>query len=254
MEVIKGVHLDATGALTDDVAEAIKSNVDINKHSTVRENLYEALRKAVIQGDIEDGAWISESWLAQELNVSRTPVRYALNRLADEGLLVSRPRMGVIVKGVSADDVREVFDIRERLEALATRTAMRRMDSSQFQELRTLLGHTEHCYERGQFDQAIDCIGEFDRFIYRASELPRLADIVLELEDYLRHFRLLALSRTERLSQAIQEHRRIYEAMSAGDERQVNDAVSDHLAHSERYLLSLMQARRTAARPGEAHQ
>lgn len=243
MEVVPGFQMDDDGRILGPVARAVIAQME-ERHSTVRENLTEALRRSIIQGDIADGEPMSVTWLAKELNVSRTPVRYAFRRLADEGLIEVRGQAGMVVKGISEDNVREIYAIRVRLESLATRRAMERMDQSRFDRLGQLLERISHLYAENRISEVIGAMGEFDHFIYRSSGMPRLRDIIIQLEDYLRHFRVLGLSSPERCGHAIQEHQAIYRAMRSRDPALVDAMVSRHLEHSQTYLLRIMSGGR----------
>lgn len=240
MEVIPGFQMGDDGRVLGPVARAVVSRMEVEGHGTVRENLYDALRRSIIQGAIPDGEPMSDTWLAQELNVSRTPVRYAFNRLADEGLIEVRGHSGMVVKGVTLDDAKEIYTIRVRLESLASRRAMEWMSMAQFDQLGRLLQSIDHLYAEGCISEVIGAMGEFDRFIYQACEMPRLRDIIIQLEDYLRHFRIMGLSDPQRCGQAIHEHKAIYQAMVNHDSGLVDAMVAEHLDHSETYLLRIM--------------
>jgi DNA-binding GntR family transcriptional regulator len=103
--------------------------------------------------------------LAAEFNVSRTPIREAIRRLASEGLLVSVPNLGTFVKRFSLADVREMFEIREVLEGLAYRNAVERFDDDDRTELKRLAEVTDAARQAGQWDQAFKTDENFHQFI-----------------------------------------------------------------------------------------
>lgn len=93
---------------------------------SLSDQIHEYLRKAIIEGAIAPGTWLRERELAEQLDVSRIPVREALPQLESEGFVDILPRRGAIVRQLTLREVEELFDIRERLEVLAAESAARR--------------------------------------------------------------------------------------------------------------------------------
>lgn len=120
------------------VVSAVKKNLDLSQNRPIKEAIYEALRKTILLGEIPSGERINEKNLSENLNISRTPIRYALERLDEEDLVERKTGVGVLVKGISINDAYEIFDIRKELDVLATRKAMRLMTPEQFNQMRTL--------------------------------------------------------------------------------------------------------------------
>lgn len=125
------------------VVPAVKRNLDLSENRPIKEAVYEALRKTILLGEIPSGERINEKNLSENLNISRTPIRYALERLDEEDLVERKTGIGVIVRGISINDAYEIFDIRKELDALATRKAMRLMTPAQFKQMRALLEETD---------------------------------------------------------------------------------------------------------------
>ena len=122
---------------------------------------------------------IVEQNLAEELNVSRTPVREAIQRLVHEGLLVSIPNLGTFIKRFSVNDVREIFEIREVLEGLAFRNAAELFIDTEVAKLKRLAIKTDAYRERGEWSEAYRSDESFHRFIIDRSgneELKRELD------------------------------------------------------------------------------
>ncbi|MED7646748.1 UNVERIFIED_CONTAM: GntR family transcriptional regulator, partial [Bifidobacterium breve] len=125
------------------VVPAVKRNLDLSENRPIKEAVYEALRKTILLGEIPSGERINAKNLSENLNISRTPIRYALERLDEEDLVERKTGIGVIVKGISINDAYEIFDIRKELDVLATRKAMRLMTPAQFKQMRALLEETD---------------------------------------------------------------------------------------------------------------
>lgn len=134
---------------TESVMLTLCEYLDLSKNAPLKDNLFDAFKKAIILGTVPAGTNINEKQLADALHISRTPIRAALNQLADEQLVDRKPGVGVIVRGISIRDANELFEIRSVLEALATTKAAHNMSESDFDELRALL-------EEGQRANAAD--------------------------------------------------------------------------------------------------
>lgn len=227
----------------DQVAQTVHRHLDLSQGKSIAKAVYQALRQTILMGEIPDGERINEENLAKELNVSRTPIRKAMDRLDRDNLVERKSGVGVIARGVSQKDAREIFDIRRELDTLATIRAMRIMTHDQFDSLRQILEETDRCNRRGQVDQVLTMFTAFNDFIYDACDMPRLKVIVTRLKNYLVYFRDISVRGNDRRQLAIDEHWNIYCAMLAGDQDRLESIIRQHLAHSLDFILSVMEAR-----------
>src|SRR3954451_6049352 len=109
------------------------------KKNTLRESVHESLKAMIVTGQLPPGARVTEAELAARLNVSRTPVREALNRLEQDGLVTGRPRQGYNVSEFDLQMFREAFEIREVLDAYATELATGKITEQEKQQLREMI-------------------------------------------------------------------------------------------------------------------
>lgn len=110
--------------------------IEVTDLRPIREIVFERLRKAIIDGNLEPGDRLVETFIAENMGVSRTPVREAFRQLEIEGLAENIPRKGTIVKGISKEDIIEIYQIREVLEGLAFRLTCSRISEEQIVELK----------------------------------------------------------------------------------------------------------------------
>lgn len=214
----------------------------MKQHKTLNEIVFEGIRKAIIKGILPIGERINEKEYAERMNISRTPIREALNRLEKEGLVECIPHYGVIVKKITIDDAKEIYQIRKALDILATKNAMKLMTKKQFEELRNLLEETEKLNEQNEdLDVVIKLFSEFNGKIYQYSHMPRLTNMVTKLREYLMRFRDISLRGEERRKKALSEHWMIYRAMCNQDETQVNMIIKEHLSYSEKFIIKEME-------------
>jgi DNA-binding GntR family transcriptional regulator len=110
---------------------------------TISQQVYERLRDEVLTGSLHPGVWIREQDIASAWSVSRTPVREAVRRLAHDGLVESSPNRGVRVRVLTAQEVRDVYELREMLEGTAARRAAERAGSADVEHLWNLLARID---------------------------------------------------------------------------------------------------------------
>lgn len=137
---------------------------DLGKKQTV-EGICGDLRGRLLSGEIRPGGRLVEQELAEEMGISRTPVREALTRLSGEGLLVGVPNVGTFVKQFSVKEVRELFEIREVLEGLAYRKASERMSMDQRGELEELARKTDERRREGHWAETFRTDEDFHGYI-----------------------------------------------------------------------------------------
>ena len=215
------------------VIQAVKKNLKIS--------LYEAFRKTIILGEIPAGTRINEKEFSTELNISRTPIRYALNELTKEMLVEHIPKIGVIVKGISIKDAHEIFEIRKSLDTLATINAMKLMTKEDFKELQAILEECDQLNAEDKVDEVLANFTTFNDFIYEKCQMTRLKEIVNELRTYVIYFRDLSIRSSERRTKALDEHKLIYRGMLNNDVEQITLITHEHLDRSLKFILKQME-------------
>lgn len=227
--------------MEDYIGEIIKC-IDMNQFKPLKEIVFEGIRKAVIRGIIPVGEKLNEKECAERMNISRTPIREALHRLEEEGLVEYIPKYGVIVKKISIEDAKEIYQIRRALDTVATINAMNIMTEEQFKEMKDLLDRTKKANKSSEnIDTVVQQFSEFNQMIYKFSQMPRLTSIVTRLSEYLVRFRDISLKEENRRQKALNEHFMIYDAMLNKDEEQVRKITKEHLEYSEKFVLREME-------------
>ncbi|MBG9982087.1 GntR family transcriptional regulator [Aerococcaceae bacterium DSM 111020] len=223
--------------------DAIRENLQISEKKTLKESMYDALRKTIVLGDIAAGERLNELELSTELNISRTPIRYALDKLVEEKLVIRERGVGTRVIGISLKDATELFEIRKALDTIATLKAMTLMTDNDFDNLEQLLQHGTDSDHQDQLKEVLRNYSDFNSFIYKMAQMPRLASIVHDLQTYLNYFRDISVRAPERRSTAIEEHWMIYNGMRHGDPEEVKRLVHEHLDHSFDNIYEEMKRR-----------
>jgi DNA-binding GntR family transcriptional regulator len=194
---------------------------------TTADAVYQALRHSILQGDLAPGERLRSDALANELRVSRTPVREALRKLEAEGLVV-RSGSGLIVRALSEQDLTELFYVREALEGMAARLAAENATPSEKAEIRELLEDMEALHRRGEVEALRRLTGEFHQLVCRASHNNRLLQSLKALLDTIRQIQTSTLYGEGRPAEAIKEHRDLLRAIEARDGDRAEKLAREH--------------------------
>ncbi|WP_411572368.1 GntR family transcriptional regulator [Vibrio sp. TH_r3] len=216
-----------------------------DKENTKSENLTEYLIEAIVTGDIESGAKISEPELAKRFGVSRGPLREAIMRVEGLGLIERIPHVGARVISFSQHHLSELYAVREALEGMAARLAARHISEPELVALQQLLSkHSQHIDEvegRSYFQQQ----GDFD-FHYRIIKASRNTKLIALLCDELYH--LLRMYRAQsprshsRPEKALEEHKFILQAIQNRDEELAEMLMRRHISGSRLLIEQQMKS------------
>ncbi|MGI5162830.1 GntR family transcriptional regulator [Spirillospora sp. CA-253888] len=199
--------------------------------SLLAERAYEELRSAILESRLTPGTALSVPALADQMNLSRSPVREAVQRLIHDGLATHVPHRGAEVSSVDVEDLRQLYVVRESLEGLAARLATERLDVPALAELEAILAEHEQVVAEGGGEGAhIRQDMRFHQAIRNLSGNGHLIDILDQLQGRA-HLGLHSLWRHPHAPRlALTEHRQIYEAMAAGDPDAAERAARNHVA------------------------
>ena len=216
--------------------------IKLDSYQPLREVVCESLRNAIREGVLKPGERIMEIQLAEELGVSRTPVREAIRKLELEGYVVMMPRRGTYVASMSIRDINEIFEIRTALESLSNGLAADHITDEELEHLQRLLVITGGYIKEGNIEKIVETDIEFHDLMYHAARNQRLVGIISNLRDQLTRFRTLSMSYPGRLEATLEEHKLIVEAIASGDKRAASKAAERHMENSEKTLLKAMEA------------
>ena len=212
--------------------------LQIEQYKPLRDIVFETLRKAILDGDLKPGERVMEVQLAEELGVSRTPVREAIRKLELEGLLVMVPRKGAYVADISIKDVLSVLEIRASLEGLGASLAAERITEEEVERLKVSAKEFEAMHEANDRDGMVEKDTEFHSILLSASRNNKLLEIVEGLSDYVQRFRVIYFTEYSDSKNIMEEHRKILEAIDERDIDKANKAAQDHIESIGNYLIS----------------
>jgi DNA-binding GntR family transcriptional regulator len=213
----------------------------IQPRLTITDEVYDFLRQKILTGEIEKGERLIASKIAEELQISRTPIRDSLNRLEMEGLIYPMPKAGYVVSGISEEDVEEIIEIRIITESLAAKWASTRITSDELQILENLIIKMDNYLQNKEIDEAVKLDGEFHDLICKISGSRRIEEITQRLRDHSVMFRYKALNMEEIGSKSNVGHRQIFEAIKKGDFTEIEIAYKNHLSIAKELLLNAIR-------------
>jgi DNA-binding GntR family transcriptional regulator len=210
--------------------------VKLDSYKPLREIVFESMRDAIISGILKPGERLMEIQLAEEMGVSRTPVREAIRKLELEAFVVMVPRKGAYVAGVSHKDVADVFEIRTALEGLAAGLAAERITSDEIEQMERVLLVTDDDEEM-DLERIVQRDTDFHDLLYKASRNNRLLQILANLREQIQRFRATSLAVPGRYLDAIKEHRAIVEALAEHNSELAKELMEAHIVTAENVMF-----------------
>ncbi len=201
----------------------------VGKARSLEEQVYEQLEKDILTGVYKRGDPLTELSISERFSISRTPVRGAIHRLAEDGLVKLSPNKGAVVTGIDKDDIIDIYKIRMRLDGLASAMAAEKMSAEDIKKLRDSVELSEFYTSRHDTEHQKELDTAFHSMIYSASGSRMLSDILSELHKKAELYRKISLQTEERAVRSIAEHREILEAIAAGDARSAERLTQEHV-------------------------
>jgi DNA-binding GntR family transcriptional regulator len=224
-------------------APAVHGTVACMQH-TATENapgtpLIELIRSRIISGELAPGELIPETALAEEFNVSRTPVREAFKVLQMEGLVHIRPRVGTFVHEPSRREIVEMFQIKESLEGLAASLMARRGSIPELDALQRNVDESDAAAAHGDSARYAELVAEFHWTLIRGADNSKLSETYTWLMNQLAYQRLVerTVADPKRLTESDREHHKVLEAIRQKDPYGAEMAMRDHVHASSRAAL-----------------
>ena len=198
--------------------------------TNLRDQTYDIIKNMIILREIEPGKKINEEHIAKEIQVSRTPIREALCRLENEGIVKIIPRRGAFVSDLTETNVQEILLIREVLEGLVVRLAVENMDEKTLDKLRKVLEKVSTLPEEDR-----DLINytqsevDFHALLLSASNNQMLKNMMEIVNAHLQIIRLRTVVIPERAQKTVKEHQQILRAIENGDAASAEELMRKHV-------------------------
>ena len=208
--------------------------------ASLEEKVFQTLEEEILSGELEKGESLTEISLSKRLGVSRTPIRGALHRLKEDGLVEIAPNKGAVVLGVDEDDLIDIYKVRNRLEGLASASAAKSISEEDLKKLRESVELSEFYISRGDTEKVKELDTAFHQMIYKSSGNRQLESILTELHRKIKTYRKLSLSVSGRIEKSIAEHREILLAIENGDAELADRLTACHIERALENLISAL--------------
>ncbi|MEG0156834.1 MAG: GntR family transcriptional regulator [Anaerovoracaceae bacterium] len=204
-------------------------NLDIKNHRPLREIVYEELKMQILKGQIVPGTRMMEVEMAEEMGVSRTPIREAIRKLEKEGLVTIEPRRGAYASQISIKDMVEILEVRQNMEGLAAFYAATRMTKENKELLRRIAESYNRAVSEGNNADMIKYDTMFHHLIVEGSENKILVNMVEQLQELVLRFRYLYYDDFKRAEKMPKEHEAILEAICKEETDAAREAADIHI-------------------------
>ncbi len=213
------------------------TRLNLDEYKPLRDVVFENLREAIVEGRLKPGQRLMEVQLAEQLGVSRTPVREAIRKLELEGLVVMIPRKGAYVANMSLKDIIDVLEIRASLEGLAASLASERITSDDIKTLESIIEEFENNVDESNVEALLKKDVEFHECIFKATNNKKLHQLINSLWEQVYRFRVTYISDYESTVNIVGEHKMILDAIKKGDNELAKKYAMEHIQKAENFMI-----------------
>lgn len=206
-----------------------------HKTISLADQVYERLETDILSGKYMRGEILTELKISETLGVSRTPVREALRRLADEHIIEEGSR-GSIVLGINNDDLCDIYEIRCLIEGVATGKAAQRITDEEIKMLTELVDLQEFYALKNDADHIKKVDNEFHELIYRFSGSNIIYNTLMPLHKKIQKYRKASVENKVRAEESFKEHRDILEALIERDPVLASEKMTLHVKNAYKFI------------------
>lgn len=211
--------------------------IDLQKKQTLREQIADAIRDAIIKGILQPEERVAEAEMANKFNISRTPIREAIRQLETEGFIKVQAHRGAYVAPITEKDVREFYEIKSLLEGYAAKLACMRMSEEDIKKLEDLNNRLEDAHKKGEWRIAFKLHNEFhDKFLRNCGN-EKLYQVLFALTQQFQRFRI-ALTMSGKIEGSIAQHKEIVNAFRKRNADLAEKLVKENATYGSETLVS----------------
>lgn len=221
-----------------------KAGITVQKPSvsTIRNQVYEILKKDICDGKYRPGQWLQENELAARLSVSRSPVREALRQLGADGLVVEIPNKGVFVKKFTSRDIEEVFDLRVMLENYAISRMRDNLTNAGMERLMECLNELERCHVKRDLRLYTQQDSRLHSLFIELCGNSLVASVYERVHSMIQQFRIYSLTSRKRFDESMTEHRDIVHCLLTRDAEEAKRINHLHLQLAKEKIIEHLTA------------
>lgn len=201
------------------------------KSVSIADTVFDRIEADILNGNLRRGDILTELRLCEMLSVSRTPVREALNRLRQEGLIEESGK-GAVVVGITDRDLDDIYEIRLRVEGLATAMCAEVITDGELKQLEETVALQEYYTSRRDSDSIRNLDSEFHRLIYSYCGSRILSELLSDLHRKVQRFRRSSVEDPDRARAAVKEHGEILDALKGRDRELAERLAVAHITNA----------------------
>lgn len=213
--------------------------VEIQNYKPLGEVVFDYLRNAILSGDLKPGERLMEISLAEQLGVSRTPVREAIRKLELENFVEMIPRKGAYVAQLKAKDILDILEIRALFDGYAASAAAEKMSEEEVKSLSATLDKFNRAVVKGDKQAMIDTDNRFHDQLIQATKNRKLIEIVSGLQDQFQRFRIIYFNEFDNYGDMQNSHQELYEAIAKRDVRGARERAEKHIKIVEHSVIRM---------------
>lgn len=198
----------------------------------IRDVVYEKLKEAILSQRFKPGSHLVERDLARQFNISTTPLKEALGLLKQEGLVITRPRVGTFVSEDIMNSIDEINIVRAALEGVAARLAAAKITKDETDQLAMVIMEMERYTAKNNKEKIMELNAAFHKLIRTFAKNNFVFKQIEAIQSFHRQFSKIALSYSDELEPALREHRLIYEKIAARDADGAEEAIRTHIRNT----------------------
>ena len=210
----------------------MQNTLKIEGYELLSQKVYRVLKTEIVKGFLEPGTKLLENKIAEEMHVSRTPVREAMQKLVAEGFVKTTPNQTLIVTEVSLEDVKDVLQIREVLEGLAARIAAKKITRQEIDELKEIVTKMGLYVTKKDLTSYCKVDDEFHNLILNVCGNKWIIQIRDNLGSFIYRFRIKSLSVPGRLRCSLEEHQKIMESLQKHNSEEADKLSQIHMENT----------------------
>ncbi len=214
----------------------VDEEITLRKGRFLREQVHKKLKENIINGILPPHKRLIEEKIAAEMEMSRTPVREAIQKLEKEGLIHKLPRGGYAISVVTVEDIDDVFGLRSVIEGYAAYLATQRATGEDIKALEDIVIKEEQYLQEKKYDEIIKLNTEFHEKLYKSARSSKLYTMIYDLRDYIHRFRVMLLRYQDFVEISINDHKDMLVLMKAKNSARVEKLVRRHIIRGKNLL------------------
>lgn len=217
------------------MGDRFQANMD--EFLPLRDVVFNTLRKAILTGELKPGERLMEIHLANQLGVSRTPIREAIRKLELEGLVIMIPRRGAEVAQITEKSLKDVLEVRRALDALCAELACDRITQEEKLQLKAACDEFEKATRTGDVTTIAGADVKLHDIIVKATGNRRLIQLINNLSEQMYRYRFEYIKEEDQHNNLVEEHRMIYDSIINNDKERAAKAAKLHIDNQEKSII-----------------